>query len=111
MKKIALIAAAACLAVSGATFADGHGNKAKGPSKKDVAAAIQAAVKSVEAAKKVRGEWRDSYKFLGKAKKAYHKGDMKTAMKLAKKVERQGKMGKAQAIAEKNAGISSSIKN
>jgi len=110
MKKIALIAAAACLAVSGATFADGHANK-KGPSKKDVAAAIQAAVKSVEAAKSVRGEWRDSYKFLGKAKKAYRKGDMKTAMKLAKKVERQGKMGKAQAMAEKNAGISSSIKN
>ncbi len=96
MKKIALIVAAASLAISGATLA-------AGPSKKDVAAAIQAAVKSVEAAKKVRGEWRDSYKILGKAKKAYHKGDMKKAMKLAKKVERQGKMGKAQAIAEKNA--------
>jgi len=103
MKKIALIAAAACMAVSGATLA-------AGPSKKDVAAAIQNAVKSVEAAKSVRGEWRDSYKFLGKAKKAYHKGDMATAMKLAKKVERQGHMGKAQAHAEKNAGNPSYVK-
>ena len=100
MKKIALIAAAACMAVSGATLA-------AGPSKKDVSAAIQAAVKSVEAAKAVRGEWRDSYKFLGKAKKAYRKGDMKTAMKLAKKVERQGKIGKAQALAQLNAGKAS----
>jgi len=103
MKKIALIAAAACMAVSGATLA-------AGPSKKDVGAAIQAAVKSVEAAKSVRGEWRDSYKFLGKAKKAYRKGDMKTAMKLAKKVERQGKMGKAQAHAEMHASDKSYLK-
>lgn len=96
MKKIALIAAAACLAVSGASLA-------AAPAKKDVAAAIQNAVKSVESAKSVRGEWRDSYKFLGKAKKAYRKGDMATAMKLAKKVERQGHMGKAQAHAEMHA--------
>ncbi|MCK4744240.1 MAG: hypothetical protein KAT25_10495 [Sulfuriflexus sp.] len=102
MKKIALIAAAACMAISGAALADGHAKK--GPSKKDVSAAILAAVKSVEAAKSVRGEWRDSYKYLGKAKKAYRKGDMKKAMKLAKKVERQGKMGKAQAHAEMHAG-------
>jgi len=104
MKKIALLAAAVCLTVSGATLA-------AAPAKKDVAAAIQSAVKSVEAAKKDRGEWRDSYKILGKAKKAYHKGNMKKAMKLAKKVERQGKIGKAQAMAEKNAGISASIKD
>ena len=96
MKKIALIVAAASLAFSGATLA-------AGPSKKDVASAIQAAVKSIEAAKKVRGEWRDSYKILGKAKKAFHKGDMKKAMKLAKKVERQGHIGKAQAHAEMHA--------
>jgi len=100
MKKIALIAAAACMAVSGATFA-------KAPSKKDTSAAVQAAVKSVEAAKAVRGEWRDSYKILGKAKKAYRKGDMAKAMKLAKQVQRQGKMGKAQALAEANAGKAS----
>jgi len=97
MKKIALIAAAACMTISGATFA-------KGPSKKATSAAVQDAVKSIEAAKAVRGEWRDSYKILGKAKKAYRKGDMATAMKLAKQVQRQGKIGKAQALAEANAG-------
>ena len=106
MKKIALFAAAACLAVSGAAFAE----KAKGPSKKEVGAAVQAAVKSIEAAKSVKGEWRDSYKLLGKAKKAYHKGDLATAMKLAKKVQRQGEMGKAQAMAEANAGIPGYVK-
>jgi len=110
MKKIALIAAAACMTVSTFALADGHAKKAAGPSKQEVSSAIQAAVKSVEAAKSVRGEWRDSYKFLGKAKKAYHKGDMKTAMKLAKKVERQGHMGKAQALAEKNARGANYIK-
>jgi len=100
MKKIALIAAAACMTISTASFA-------AAPSKHEVSAAIQAAVKSVEAAKSVRGEWRDSYKFLGKAKAAYRKGDMETAMKLAQKVERQGKIGKAQALAEANAGTAS----
>jgi len=103
MKKIALIVAAASLAFSGATLA-------AEPSKKDAAAAVQAAVKSVEAAKKVGGEWRDSYKILGKAKKAYHKGDMETAVKLANKVERQGQMGKAQAHDQMHAGMSKDIK-
>ena len=103
MKKIALIVAAASLAISGASFA-------AGPAKKDVAAAIQAAVKSIEAAKKVRGEWRDSYKILGKAKKAYHKGDLKKAMKLAKKVQRQGHMGKQQAMEQMHATMSKDIK-
>jgi len=103
MKKIALLAAAASLAISGAAFAGGHSGK--GPSKKDVGAAVQAAVKSIEAAKKVRGEWRDSYKILGKAKKAYRKGDMAKAMKLAKQAEGQGKMGKKQAIAQQAAGM------
>jgi len=94
MKKIALITAATCMAISTATLT-------AAPGKKEVSAAIQAAVNSVEAAKAVRGEWRDSYKILGKAKKAYHKGDMATAMTLANKVKRQGELGKAQALAEK----------
>ena len=105
MKKIAIIAAAACLSVSSVALADGHK-----VSKKAAAAKIQDAVKAVEAAKAVRGEWRDSYKILGKAKKAYRKGDMATAMKLAKKVEAQGQMGKKQALAEKSAGIPGYVK-
>ena len=94
MKKIALITAATCMAISTSALA-------ATPSKKEVGTAVQAAVKSVEAAKAVQGEWRDSYKILGKAKKAYRKGDMATAMKLANKAKRQGEMGKAQALAER----------
>jgi len=94
MKKIALITAATCMTISTATLA-------APPGKKQVGAAIQAAVKSIESANAVRGEWRDSYKILGKAKKAYRKGDMAGAMKLAHKAKRQGELGKAQALAEK----------
>ncbi|NNG14392.1 MAG: hypothetical protein HKM22_04460 [Gammaproteobacteria bacterium] len=96
MKKIAILVAATCMIAGTTAFA-------KGPSKKDAAAAVQNAVKAVESAKSVRGEWRDSYKILGKAKKAYKKGDYATSVKLAGQVERQGKMGKAQAMAEANA--------
>jgi hypothetical protein len=97
MKKIAILVAATCMLAGTSAFA-------AGPTKKDAAAAVQNAVKAVEAAKAVRGEWRDSYKILGKAKKAYKKGDYATALKLAGKVERQGQMGKAQAMAETGAG-------
>jgi len=103
MKKIAIFAAAASLVVTSSVFA-------KGPSKKEAASAVQAAVKSIESAKKSRGEWRDSYKILGKAKKAYRKGDLANAVKLANKAERQGKIGKAQAIAEKSASIPAYVK-
>jgi len=93
MKKIALITAATCMTISAATLT-------AAPSKKDVSAAVQAAVNSIEAAKAVRGEWRDSYKILGKAKKAYRKGNLTAAMKLANQAKRQGQIGKAQALAE-----------
>jgi hypothetical protein len=97
MKKIAILVAATCMLAGTSAFA-------AGPTKKDAAAAVQAAVTSIENAKSVRGEWRDSYKILGQAKKAYKKGDYATAMKLAGKAERQGTMGKAQAMAETGAG-------
>lgn len=103
MKKIALIAAAASLAISCTTIAEG-------PSNKDVSSAIKAAASSVADAKKVGGEWRDSTKILGKAKKAQKAGDMTKALKLANKVKRQGQMGKAQALSEKHAGLSKDIK-
>ena len=96
MKKIAIIVAAACMIAGTSAIA--------APSKKGAAAAVQAAVNSIESAKSVRGEWRDSYKTLGKAKKAYHKGDYATATKLASKAKRQGTMGKAQAKSEVGIG-------
>ena len=96
MKKIAIIVAAACMIAGTSAIA--------APSKKGASAAVQAAVSSIESAKKDGGEWRDSYKTLGKAKKAYRKGDFATATKLANKAKRQGTMGKAQAKAEAGVG-------
>ncbi len=102
MKKIAILVAAACMIAGTSAIA--------APSKKGAAAAVQDAVKSIESAKKARGEWRDSYKILGKAKKAYRKGDYKTATKLANKAKRQGIMGKAQAKAEAHAGPTKDVR-
>lgn len=62
MKKIAILVAATCMIAGTSAIA--------APSKKGAAAAVQDAVKSIESAKSVRGEWRDSYKILGKAKKS-----------------------------------------
>ena len=97
MKKFAILVAATCMLTGTQAFANDS-------AKHEAAASVQAAVKAVEAAKAVRGEWRDSYKILGKAKAAYKKGDYATAQKLASKVERQGQIGKAQALAEAGAG-------
>lgn len=95
MRKFALTAALALMiAAPGAQAAD----------KKEAGDAIAQAVEAVSAAAKVRGEWRDSYKMIGKAKKAYKKGDYDNALKLAKKAKAQGEMGKAQAMAEANVG-------
>lgn len=102
MKKISILVAATCMLAGTSAFAEG-------PSKNDAATAIGNAVKSIEAASAVRGEWRDSYKILGKAKQAYKKGDFAEAVKLAGKAERQGEMGKAQAMAEANAGMGKDI--
>ena len=96
MKKIAILVAATCMIAGTSAIA--------APSKKDAASAVQAAVKSIEAAKAVRGEWRNSYKILGKAKKAYKKGNYAKAAKLANQAKREGIMGKAQAKAEAHAG-------
>lgn len=103
MKKIAILAAATCMLAGTSAFAEG-------PSKNDAATAIGNAVKSIESAKSVRGEWRDSYKILGKAKQAYKKGDFAGAMKLAGKAERQGQMGMSQAMAEAHATMGKDIR-
>ena len=62
------------------------------------------------AAQKAKGEWRDTFKTIGKAKAAYKKGDYAAATKLANKAKFQGEMGQKQAQAEKNAGIPSYVK-
>ncbi|GMR07981.1 MAG: hypothetical protein BMS9Abin26_0986 [Gammaproteobacteria bacterium] len=65
-------------------------------------AAIAAASAAISKAASVGGEWRNSKKILGKAKKALKKGDFKKAIKIANKAKRQGELGYAQAMAEKN---------
>jgi hypothetical protein len=96
MKKTAFFAAIA-LSFAAATVSAN--------TKADASKAILEAGNAVTAAAAVKGEWRDSWKTIGKAKKAYKKGDYATAMKLANKAKNEGINGKKQAEAEKNAGI------
>ena len=63
-------------------------------------AAIDAAKASQEAAAAVGGEWRDIGKFLKKAEELGAAGDFDKAVKLAKKADTQGQLGKAQMEAQ-----------
>jgi len=96
MKKTAFIAAIALSFAATTVSAN---------TKVDAANAITAAGDAVTAAAAVKGEWRDSWKTIGKAKKAYKKGDYATAAKLANKAKNEGINGKKQSAAEKGAGI------
>lgn len=95
MKKI-IISSALAVAISGLVGC------ASGPSFKDVAADAQ---KEMKVAKKMDYLWRDTGKFLKKAKKAKADGNSKKAIKLAKKALGQAKMAQAQAKAEANPRI------
>ncbi|MGD8999806.1 MAG: hypothetical protein PVF75_05290 [Granulosicoccaceae bacterium] len=99
MNKLAVLAAATLFAATSLS--------ASAADKKSAAATINDAVNATIAAQKVGGEWRDTFKMIGKAKAAYKKGDYETAEKLAGKAKHQGEMGKAQALAEKNASHAS----
>ena len=99
MKKLAVLAAVLML------FGCASTSETKmGGSDADFPTMVKEAKASIKKAKSVGGEWRDSGKFLKKAKKAAKSGDMKKAMKLAKKAQGQGKMGYDQAVDEKKAG-------
>ena len=101
MKKLAVLASATLLLVATGAQAD---------AKTDAANAINDAVKATLDAQKVKGEWRDTFKIIGKAKEAYKKGDYAAAAKLANKAKFQGEMGQVQAKAEAHAGIPSYVK-
>ncbi len=70
-----------------------------------VPAEVTQAIKAASAAKKkaasVGGEWRNTGKFIKKAKKAAKKGHYKKAIKLANKAKREGELGYKQAMVEK----------
>lgn len=71
---------------------------------KDYAAAKKAALAEVDKARDVGYEWRDSRQLLKEADAAAKAGDTEKAIKLAKKVEEQGKAAVKQAKQHKNAG-------
>lgn len=96
MKKVAILLAFAFTA--GASYATAS-------DKDSAATAVNKAVHAIESAAAVGGEWRDSYKILGKAKKAWKSGEYDKAEKLAHKAMRQGEIGKSQALAERGASI------
>jgi len=59
--------------------------------------AVKEAEISINNAKAVNYEWRDSRKFLKKADKLYKEGKTDKAMKLVKKAKMQGELAVAQA--------------
>jgi len=95
-KLLALTALVLGLAVGCATAPKEEKVEAK-PISPEVAQAIAAAKAAIKAAKGAGGLWRDTEKFLKKAEKAAKAGDDKTALKLAKKAQRQAELGKLQA--------------
>ncbi len=78
------------------------------------AAETMAAIKSAEAAQKraasVKGEWRDTGKFIKQAKAAAKEGDFTKALKLAKKAKAEGHLGYEQAVAQKELRLPSYLK-
>ena len=110
-KKLATFAAALLLAGCASTSDMGDSSEmgdmkamAKTAASGDIQAMIKDATASIKKAGDAGGEWRDSKKFLDKAKKAVKAGDMETAMKLVKKAKAEGEMGYAQAESQKDAG-------
>jgi hypothetical protein len=73
-------------------------------------AARAEAIAAVNKAKSVKGEWRDTRKFIKKAEKAAAEGKWDKAMKLLATAKFQGERGYAQAMEQKHAGHPSYLK-
>ncbi len=97
MKTIFKLATACALALSLAAC-----GSAPTKSINDANMAIQAATKANGVAKKLKNEWKNTAKFIKKARKAKKKGDFDKAVKLANKAERQAKNAVAQYHEQKN---------
>jgi hypothetical protein len=70
---------------------------------KQAAEAIAAAEAARKKASSVKGEWRDTGKFIKEAEDLAKSGDFAAAIALAEKAKRQGEMGYEQAIREQGA--------
>ena len=84
--------------------------KGGGGSGGDAAASISAAEAAIAKAKANKWIWRDTEKFLKKAKEADKKGDSTTAVKLANKAKFQADQAVAQYLYEKTQDRSKYIK-
>lgn len=106
MKYTALICATLLtVALSACGSAGGKGDMSAAGGSGDVEKLIKAAEASIKKSASVDGEWRDaSGKYLKGAKAALSKGDIETAMKMAKMAKFEGDMGYQQAIDQKSAG-------
>lgn len=102
MKKLSILFALGLATVLATGCATNGGSMGSGSD--DYATIVSEAKAEIKKAKKAGGLWRDSGKFLKKAEAAEKAGDMKKAVKLAKKALFEGQMGQKQAAAEKNAG-------
>lgn len=84
-------------------------DQSKGTAKVDAnsAKAAEEAIAAAEAARKkassVKGEWRDTGKFIKEAEALAKSGDFAGAIALADKARQQGELGYAQAMKEKGA--------
>lgn len=98
MKKLVVIAASlmlfGCSYISGLTMETAD----------DYPTLVKEAKASIDKAKSIGGEWRDSKKLLKKAAKAEKAGKTDKAKSLAKKARFQGEMGYEQALGQKDAG-------
>lgn len=106
------------ISVPGVALSNSHGDhkkpmaavNAKNPMAAKTNAAIEMADKARKKAASVKGEWRDTGKFIKKAKAAAKKGDYAKALKLAKKAEAEGHLGYEQAVAQKELRLPSYLK-
>jgi len=96
-------------AFSASQAASGAGDSA--PADPGAKAGAEQAIADAEAARKkaasVGGEWRDTAKMIKEAQDLVKSGEYDKAIKLANKAKRQGELGYAQSMAEKNAGFPS----
>lgn len=100
MKKIAILAVLFMASTACSTM---DGDMSMGGSE-DITALIKQATAENKKAAEMDGLWRDANDMLEKATAAAKKGDVKKAAELAKQALAQGKLGQAQADAQKNAG-------
>jgi len=84
--------------------------KAADPKAAKVQQMIDSAEKARKKAASVDSEWRDTGKFIKKAKAALKAGEYDKAMKLAKRAEDEGNLGYEQGASQKELRIPSYLK-